>query len=515
MPLILAIEPDRHQATQIAAIAQGRIGAELVLADSADRALRALGNRVPDLILTPQLLSPRDDEAITDRLRALGTAATFVQTLTIPALATAQPGTASRGRGLLSALRRQKAPAPAPNGCAPDVFAEQITVYLERALEARKAHGEAGLPSALDVASASLDVASGPVDVASGSVDVTSGSLDVASGFSRKEDVADVTSGSIWKQSLPQLDPEWSASPAVDAPAPAVDLWERWQPTIGQAPIDEPVPQPEVESPVLFEPDHSPATEMDFAPAVEIASSLSEPAVEPEWPAQSNVAPAEEYVPIELAAAVEPIAPVAIVAPVEAAPQTTEPARHEEEPLASELEPIADGHAGLVARFMARLRPAPTPNASVVDVPELVEPADTSSGDRALTTESIGSIEGIDRPGARTPEPEARQAPHQFTAPWIESDLTELVESIAEPAVDPEPIVTPALPELVIETPQPPEAPAPAASRPKAAKPANRKRRARPAPKDDWHFFDPEETRLAARRAKLAEFTGTDAARHS
>ena len=47
MPLILAIEPDRHQATQIAAIAQGRIGAELVLADSADRALRALGNRVP------------------------------------------------------------------------------------------------------------------------------------------------------------------------------------------------------------------------------------------------------------------------------------------------------------------------------------------------------------------------------------------------------------------------------------------------------------------------------------
>jgi hypothetical protein len=93
--------------------------------------------------------------------------------------------------------------------------------------------------------------------------------------------------------------------------------------------------------------------------------------------------------------------------------------------------------------------------------------------------------------------------------------LTELVESIAEPAVDPEPIVTPALPELVIETPQPPEAPAPAASRPKAAKPANRKRRARPAPKDDWHFFDPEETRFAALLAKLDEITGTDAARHS
>ncbi len=144
MALIVAIEPNREQAAQIAIIVRGRIAAELVLADSAERALRELGDRIPDLILTPQLLSPRDDAAITDRLRELGEAATHVQTLTIPALATEQPkAETTRGRGLFAALRRQKAPSAGPGGCAPDVFAEQIAVYLERALEGRAKAGDA------------------------------------------------------------------------------------------------------------------------------------------------------------------------------------------------------------------------------------------------------------------------------------------------------------------------------------------------------------------------------------
>jgi hypothetical protein len=150
VPLILAIEPDRQQAAQLTAIARSRIGAELVLADSAERALRDVGDRIPDLILTPQLLSPRDDAAIANRLRQLGTAAAYVQTLTIPALATThQPGVQASARGLLSKLRRQKTPpADASGGCAPDVFAEQISVYLERALEARTAHAAAVQPLA-------------------------------------------------------------------------------------------------------------------------------------------------------------------------------------------------------------------------------------------------------------------------------------------------------------------------------------------------------------------------------
>ena len=147
MPLILAIEPDRQQAAQLASIAKGRIGAELVLAESAERALREVGDRIPDLILTPQLLSPRDDAAITNRLRQLGNAAAYVQTLTIPSLATHQPSGQARAKGLLSKLRRQKAaPAEGPGGCAPDVFADQIAVYLERALEARTAQAAAEPP---------------------------------------------------------------------------------------------------------------------------------------------------------------------------------------------------------------------------------------------------------------------------------------------------------------------------------------------------------------------------------
>jgi hypothetical protein len=66
MALILAIEPDRRQANHLTAMVRGRLRAELVLGDTAERALAALGDRVPDLVLTTTLLSPRD-EAEADR----------------------------------------------------------------------------------------------------------------------------------------------------------------------------------------------------------------------------------------------------------------------------------------------------------------------------------------------------------------------------------------------------------------------------------------------------------------
>src|SRR5206468_4642728 len=96
MPLILAIEPDRDQATQVNAIVRGRLRAELVLEASAERALAELGDRVPDLILTAALLSPKDEAALAERLRALDSAAAHVHTLTIPA----------RGPALAAADRR-------------------------------------------------------------------------------------------------------------------------------------------------------------------------------------------------------------------------------------------------------------------------------------------------------------------------------------------------------------------------------------------------------------------------
>ena len=141
MPLILAIEPDRRQASQLRAMVKGRLRADLVLAESAAPALIALGGRVPDLILVPALLSPADEAAIGDHLRVLDAASAHVQTLIIPVLATVRPR--SGRRGVLASLKRKR--ASAPDGCDPKEFAEQCATYLKRAAaeRARRAEAEA------------------------------------------------------------------------------------------------------------------------------------------------------------------------------------------------------------------------------------------------------------------------------------------------------------------------------------------------------------------------------------
>ena len=127
MALIVAIEKNGQQAAQLKSIVQG-IGAELVLAQSAEHAFEAVENRVPDLILIPLLLSPQDDAALANRLRQLGHAGSHIRTLSIPILATPceSPG------GKLSILRVAKE-KDGPLGCAPEVFAGQLREYLDGA----------------------------------------------------------------------------------------------------------------------------------------------------------------------------------------------------------------------------------------------------------------------------------------------------------------------------------------------------------------------------------------------
>src|SRR5919199_2725014 len=127
MRLILAIEPDRKQANQLNTIVRGRLHAELVLAESAEKAFAALGDRIPDLILSSALLSPADESVLAERLRALE--AKHVHNLTIPVFASHG---SSEGGGVLSALRRGKSKGAAPDGCDPAVFAEQCSEYLEQ-----------------------------------------------------------------------------------------------------------------------------------------------------------------------------------------------------------------------------------------------------------------------------------------------------------------------------------------------------------------------------------------------
>src|SRR5258708_35692163 len=137
MSLILAIESDRRQVAQLINIVRQRVGAELILADTTERALESIGSRIPDLILAPALLSPQDDAALAAALRVIATAA-HVQMLTIPTFATVKPR--QKSRGVLSAFRRKSAEDEGPaEGCDPKVFAEQISSYLERASEERAA----------------------------------------------------------------------------------------------------------------------------------------------------------------------------------------------------------------------------------------------------------------------------------------------------------------------------------------------------------------------------------------
>jgi CheY-like chemotaxis protein len=137
-PLILAIHPDRRQAPKIASIAR-HASAELLLAESMERAIAMLSDRLPDLILTPTLLSHRDETALAERLRELGDVAAHVQTLTIPIFETT--ASTSQKRGVLSSLRKQRTGKThaVTAGCTVDTFAEQVVIYLIRAVEARVA----------------------------------------------------------------------------------------------------------------------------------------------------------------------------------------------------------------------------------------------------------------------------------------------------------------------------------------------------------------------------------------
>src|SRR3954466_12821427 len=120
MQLILAIEPDRRQAAQLSVVVRKRVHAELILVETTERALDAIGNRMPDLVLVPALLSPQDDAALAAALRVIAAAAR-VRVVTIPGLG--GPRRESAAGGVLSALRRGKPKAAEPDGCDPAVFA--------------------------------------------------------------------------------------------------------------------------------------------------------------------------------------------------------------------------------------------------------------------------------------------------------------------------------------------------------------------------------------------------------
>ena len=152
MSLILAIEPNKNQAHQLAALVRAHLKAELVTAPTAAAALAALGDRIPDVVLTPALFGLKDETALTERLRQLGNDASHVQTLAIPILAS---GSSKGPNGSL--LNRKGGKADGEVGCDPAVFAEQIKIYLQRAAVERRAQTSEAAARAMSAAPQAAD----------------------------------------------------------------------------------------------------------------------------------------------------------------------------------------------------------------------------------------------------------------------------------------------------------------------------------------------------------------------
>ena len=136
--LVLAIEPDLRQAAIIKRIVREKAFADVAVVDSLDAAIEAMRTAMPDVLLLSALLSPRDEDHLIAHLKTLDGAG-HLQTHTIPQLASAlQPGEGRGSRGLLSAFRRKKEPASVASGCDPDLFADEIRVFLQRAADKKR-----------------------------------------------------------------------------------------------------------------------------------------------------------------------------------------------------------------------------------------------------------------------------------------------------------------------------------------------------------------------------------------
>jgi CheY-like chemotaxis protein len=136
-PLVLAIEPDLRQANIVKRIVREKALADVAVVDSLDAAIEAMRTAMPDVLLLSALMSPRDEDELITHLKTLEHAG-HLQTHTIPQLASALRPEKGAARGLLSAFRRKKEQEPAASGCDPDLFAEEIILFLKRAAEKKR-----------------------------------------------------------------------------------------------------------------------------------------------------------------------------------------------------------------------------------------------------------------------------------------------------------------------------------------------------------------------------------------
>jgi hypothetical protein len=389
MSLILAVEPDRRQAAHLTHIVRQRVGAELILAETTELALASIGNRVPDLILVPALMSPQDDAALAAALRVIATAA-HVQMLTTPLFATAPP--APRMRGVLAAFRRSKPAAPPTDGCDPAEFAQQISSYLESAAEHRATaqYMEPPVPAPARVAETSQRY-----------VPLEAGRLYRDEGIAYREIEAAPVTEAVPEPDLTQPEPvaefaepvvALESAPLIDDSAPAIyEPIEAYSETPDAEKIAEPfatVQEPifEAREPILEVPE----------PIFEAPEPIFE-APEPTFEAREPIFKAREPIfkaPGPIFKAPEPIfqAPEPVLEAPEPALETPEPALETPEPLAA-LESTRFRRIGFVVHEEAEPELEP-----IVEVPSHfeVEPVEIAAADdTSYTLEAIEAPEPI------------------------------------------------------------------------------------------------------------------------
>jgi hypothetical protein len=458
MPLILAVEPDRNQANQLAAIARGRLHAELVLEATAERAFAALGERVPDLILTAPLLSPKDEAAIAERLRALESAAAHVQTLTIPVLAA--PRSRPRIGGMLSALRRDKQPASEPDGCDPAVFAEQCATYLERALAGR--HEAAA-------ARVDLEAAHAPGPTVEAAVDLP------------QEPTIDNGVGQPFDEYV-----EYAADEAIVDPVVPYSIEE------SPAPVEEPVVA--VESPIEPVEDAIAAAEAPMvAEALDAVAtpSVDEAALVEDQQDETAAMAAPGPFRDEGSAAAQPAIAAASVT-------ADEDMLLEESPLfelvnEAEADRREDNEEDLDRYIELDLSEFLDPSAPQM-VHAVASAGDDSSAKPGGTANRFGAPAPLDQkppePGGDQREPRKSEAPGEHD----EADWLDVVEALRRD----------------VERLDAAPAASPPSSKPFKKLPQSRKGRKGKPVQDEWGFFDPEQCGFAALLAKLEEVTTTE-----
>ncbi|HET7219583.1 MAG TPA: hypothetical protein VFJ02_16115, partial [Vicinamibacterales bacterium] len=136
MAHIIAIEADHKRRRLLATLIREYVQAEVKVVDSVAAALDLMRQKLPDLVLTPALLAPKDSADLIAYVKEVD--APYVQLVTLPALdmlADAPQEQTGRLRALLPGFRRRPAPVAPQYDRA--MVGAQIADALESAREAR------------------------------------------------------------------------------------------------------------------------------------------------------------------------------------------------------------------------------------------------------------------------------------------------------------------------------------------------------------------------------------------